>query len=148
MLAVLSAVWLGGATAVLFTLFRLYGALLRGPADVSAALRGATIASPLYWACVVLAFVAAFALGKYWARAAMSISLGLAFFVALGFVAVLVGVARGLVCAVREPVATSHATGVSVILAATVWNPIFYLTFIACVLVGVAVVRWWPTPVR
>jgi len=141
MVAFISTAWLGGATAVLFTLVRLYYALLRGPADVSAAFRGATISSPIYWTGIALAFVAAFALGKYWARAAMSLSLALALFVALGFVSMLVSAARG-------PVTTAHATGVSAILASTVGNPIFYLTFIACVLVGVAVVRRWPTPVR
>jgi len=108
---------------------RLYYALFRGPADVSAALRGATISSPIYWTGIALAFVAAFALGKYWARAAMSLSLGLALFVALGFVSMLVS-------AVRGPVTTAHATGVSAILASTVGNPIFYLVFIVCVLVG------------
>jgi hypothetical protein len=44
-MAVISAVWLGGVTAVIFTLFRLYHALLRGPADVSVAIRGA---SPIF----------------------------------------------------------------------------------------------------
>jgi hypothetical protein len=141
MVAVISAVWLGGVTAVIFTLVRLYYALLRGPADVSVAMRGATISSPLYWTAVVLAFVAAFALGKYWARGAMSLSLGLALFVALGFLYMLVGVVRG-------PVETAHATGISAIFGATIWNPLFYLAFMGCLLVGVAVVRSWPTPVR
>jgi hypothetical protein len=140
MVAVFSAVWLGGATAVIFTLVRLYYALLRGPADVSAAIRGATISSPLYWTGVVLAFVAAFALGKYWARASMSLSLGLSLFVALGFINMLVG-------AVRGPVEHGHATGVSAILGATVWNPLFYLAFIGCLLVGIAIVGSRPTPV-
>ena len=45
---------------------------------------------------LALAFVAAFALGKYWARAAMSLSLGLALFLALGFLYMLVGVVRGI----------------------------------------------------
>jgi len=142
MVAFISAAWLGGATAVLFTLFRLYGALLRGPADVSAALRGATISSPLYWSGVSLAFVAAFALGKYWARAALSLSLGLALFVGLGFVSMLVS-------AVRGPVETGHATGLSAVLAETILNPLFYLVFIGCVLVGgVAVLRRRPTSVH
>jgi hypothetical protein len=71
----------------------------------------------------VLAFVAAFALGKYAARAAMSLSLGLALFVALGVIYMLVG-------AVRGPVEPGRGIGVSAILAATFWNPIFYLAFI------------------
>jgi hypothetical protein len=141
MVAVFSAVWLGGVTAVIFTLFRLYYALVLGPADPSAAIRGATISSVCYWTGVVLAFVAAFALGKYAARAAMSLSLGLALFVALGFIYMLVG-------AVRGPVEPGHAIDVSAVLAATVWNPLFNLAFIGCWLVGFAVVRSWPTPVR
>jgi hypothetical protein len=139
MVAVFSAVWLGGVTAVIFTLFRLYYALLLGPADASAAIRGATISSPLYWT-VALAFVAAFALGKYAARAAMSLSLGLALFVALGFIYMLAS-------AVRGPVEPGHAIGVSAILAATFWNPLFYLAFIGCLLVGIAIVGSRPTPV-
>jgi len=126
MVAVFSAVWLGGVTAVIFTLVRLYNALLLGPADASAAIRGATISSPLYWTGVVLAFMAAFALGKYAARAAMSLSLGLALFVALGFIYMLVAAVR--------PVEPGHAIGVSAILAATFWNQIFYLAFIGCLL--------------
>jgi hypothetical protein len=140
MVAVFSAIWLGGVTAVIFTRFRLYYALLLGPADASAAIRGATICSAFCWTGVVLAFVAAFALGKYAARAAMSLSLGLALFVALGFIYMLVG-------AVRGPVEPAHAIGVSAILAATFWNPIFCLAFIACLLAGIAIVGPHPTPV-
>ena len=140
MVALISAVWLGGVTAVTFTLARIYYALLRGPADVSAAIRGATISSALYWTGVVLAFVAAFALGKYWARAAMSLSLGLALFLALGFLYMLVGVVRG-------PVATGHATGVGVILGATVWNPFFYTALLGCILIGVSIIGSRTTPV-
>ena len=140
MVAVFSAIWLGGATAVFFTLVRLYNALLLGPADTSAALRAATISSAFYWSGVLLAFAAAFALGKYAPRAAMSFSLGLALFVALGFIKVVVGSFRGSI----EP---SHATGLSAVLAAIVWNPVLYLVFIGCLLAGIAIVGRRPITV-
>jgi hypothetical protein len=140
MVAILGAVWLGGVTALIFTVVRVYNELSRGPADVPAAIRGATISSPLYWTGVVLAFLAAFAFAKYWSRAALSLSLGLVLFVALGFFSVLVAVVRG-------PVTTSHATGVSAIFGATIFNPFFYLALLGCILIGAAIVGTRTTPV-
>jgi len=85
----------------------------------------------------VLACEATFALGKYAARAAVSLSLGLALFVALGFIYMVAG-------------ESAHAKGLSAILGATVatiWNPISYLALIGCVLAGIAIAGRRPTTV-
>jgi len=48
----------------------------------------------------------------------------------------------------RGQVQTQHATSLGVIYAQTFDNPFFYLALLGCMLIGIAVARSWPTPVR
>ena len=49
---------------------------------------------------------------------------------------------------VRGTVEYNHATSVGVIYGVTFGNPLFYVGLLGCLLVGVALVGSWPTPVR
>ena len=49
---------------------------------------------------------------------------------------------------VQGTVRANHATSVGVIYGVTFGNPLFYVGLLGCLLVGVALVGSWPTPVR
>ena len=49
---------------------------------------------------------------------------------------------------VQGTVQYNHATSVGVIYGMTFGNPLFYVGLLGCLLVGVALVGSWPTPVR
>jgi hypothetical protein len=48
----------------------------------------------------------------------------------------------------RGQVQHSQAIGLGVVYGQTLGNPFFYVALLGCVLIGIAVVASWPTPVR
>lgn len=49
---------------------------------------------------------------------------------------------------VLRPFRASHATGLTVLTGATVFNPLWWLALVGCLLLGVALIGSWPTPVK
>jgi len=81
-------------------------------------------------------------------RAAMwilkGVFLGFGLFVGGLVLMVVVGIVGAIV---KGSVQTGHATALSAIFAATIWNPFFYLALLGCILIGVSIVGSRGTPV-
>ena len=60
----------------------------------------------------------------------------------------LIVVLSAVAAVVRGTVQYNQATGVGAIYGVTFGNPLFYVGLLGCLLVGVALVGGWPTPVR
>ena len=71
---------------------------------------------------------------------ARGILLGLAIFIGGLFLTVVVGILRG-------PLQTNHATGLSAVFGATIWNPFFYIALLGCLLIGISIVGSQNTPI-
>jgi hypothetical protein len=65
----------------------------------------------------------------------------------LGIALFLVGAIIFLIAAIR-PFRSNRAIGLSVISSLTVHNFLFWLAFLACLVIGCAIVRSWPLAVR
>ncbi len=50
--------------------------------------------------------------------------------------------------AVTGPFRANRAIGLSAITGVTIHNPLFWVAFVACLVIGCAIVRSWPVPAK